>query len=397
VLLNDITGRRFRWNPLYSFQTIDHWTGSDPAIPADVANNPEVAAILSPASSKLSTQLAGAKIAMLREALSTPTRLSDQLLSSFSQSADCNALLAVLVLDQVIEIESDEGFLSGPDAHGAVFGARSLPAPDDVLSRLSIAGVKYGQEIGLDDPIRLSVRLYCFNRAPASPVWKSKLSSPDRVLEFLGLGANGVNRERLDGHWIRSEGEHALAGWSSWRFKNARVRSRESLGYKLYVSPRCEYLPEALGVTIEALTEIEAPRFKIGCDIFGVLRPDKLVAYFSHRAAMMEAGRRILAQLSTMPAHGVPFTCGMDPSGLVSWGMDPPEHARPFRWNGKSWRFWVTERLATALIAASRHDSKVIEPWEFALDRVCLDGIDTRMWGPYPGLWQDTGARGLRD
>jgi len=87
----------------------------------------------------------------------------------------------------------------------------------------------------------------------------------------------------------------------------------------------------------------------------------------------------------------------MDAGGMVSWGMDPPEHARPFRWNGQSWRFWVTERLATALIAASGRNSSGIEPWQFALDRVRLDGIDTRMWGPDPGLWQNAAARGHRD
>jgi hypothetical protein len=392
VFLNYIIGRRFRWNPLYSFQQIDHRTASESGIPADVADNSEVVAILRPASPKLNTQLAGAKIALLREALSTPGRLADQLISTISQSADCNALLAALVLDQVIEIESDGGFLSGPDAHGAVFGARSLPAPDDVLARLSIAAVKYGQDLHLDDPIRLSVRLYCFNRAPASPHWKFKLSLPNRVLEFLGLGMDGVNREKLGAHWICAEGEHALAGWSLWRFKKAQARSRKSLGYKLYISPRSEYLPEALGVAIEVLTEMEAPSFKVGCDIFGVLRPDKLVAYFFHRADILEAGRRISARLSAMPAQGVPFTCAMDSSGMVSWGKDPPEHARPFRWNGKSWRFWVTERLATALITASRHGSNEIEPWKFAVDRVRLDGIDTRMWRPYPGLWQGTTA-----
>lgn len=388
--LNDITGRRFRWNPLYSFQPIDNWRASESR--TGIPHNADVVAVLNPASPKLDTQLAGAKIAMLHEALARPALLPNRLISTFSQAADCNAMLAVLVLDQVIQIESDEGFLSGADAHGAVFGARSVPLPNDVPGRLSIAGVKYGQNIRLPDPIRLSARLYCYNRAPASPRWKGKLSSPDRVLAFLGLGANGVNRDRLRAHWICGEGEHTVAGWSFWRFKT-RARLPEALGYKLYVSPGSEHLPEALGVVIEVLTEIQAPAFKVGSDIFGVLRPDKLVAYFSHSADMLEAGGRISAKLSAMPAQGVPFTRSLDPTGMVSWGMDPPAQARPFPWSGKSWRFWVTERLATALIAASRQDSGRIEPWRFALDRAFLDGIDTQSWGPCPGLWQGTAAR----
>lgn len=391
--LNDITGRTFRWNPLYSFQPIDNWRASESR--TGIPHNAEVVAVLTPASPKLDTQLAGAKIALLHQALAGPALLPDRLISTFSQAADCNAMLAVLVLDQVIQIESDEGFLSGPDAHGAVFGARSSSLPNDVPGRLSIAALKYGQTIRVQDPIRLSARLYCYNREPASPRWKSKLSSPDGVLVFLGLGTNGINRDRLNAHWICGEREHTVGGWSFWRLKT-RTR-REALGYKLYVSPQSEHMPEALGVVIEVLTELDAPAFKVGSDIFGVLRPDKLVAYFCHRADMLEAAGRISAKLSAMPAQGVPFTCSLDPTGMVSWGMAPPAQARPFPWSGKSWRFWVTERLATALIAASRQGSGRIEPWEFALHRAFLDGIDTQKWGPSPGLWQDTAARDRRD
>src|SRR5207248_2006408 len=89
-----------------------------------------------------------------------------------------------------------------------------------------------------------------------------------------------------------------------------------------------------------------------------------------------------------MPAHGVPFTAQIDAKGLLSWGMDPPHSEHLLPWQGPSWRYWITDRLAGALISANRTNAREVKPWQFALERLQLEGIDTTTWLPSASLWE---------
>jgi hypothetical protein len=84
--------------------------------------------------------------------------------------------------------------------------------------------------------------------------------------------------------------------------------------------------------------------------------------------------------------HGVPFTAAIAADGMLSWGTDPPGNRSGT--GGGSWRSWVTGRLADYLAAARPTPSEgvPVEPWQIALERIRLDGVDTDTWVPRPGV-----------
>jgi hypothetical protein len=160
--------------------------------------------------------------------------------------------------------------------------------------------------------------------------------------------------------------------------------------HKLYVSPGLDALPEVFETVVESLTELSVAEFKIGRSLEGVLRADKLVAYFSSFEALARAAARLRSRLAGCPAQGVPFTAPIDEAGLLSWGLDPPARRGEAAWTGReSWRLWVTRRLGAALVAATQDERPEIEAWRFALDRVRFEGFDTRSWTPSERIWRD--------
>jgi hypothetical protein len=86
-----------------------------------------------------------------------------------------------------------------------------------------------------------------------------------------------------------------------------------------------------------------------------------------------------------MPAQAVPFTAGIDDDGLLSWGVDPPRSELLSSWQGTSWRRWITDTLAVALVAARAGGAR--ELLRFALQRITLDGVDVNSWTPDGIAW----------
>jgi hypothetical protein len=132
---------------------------------------------------------------------------------------------------------------------------------------------------------------------------------------------------------------------------------------------------------VEAFTDCGAQAFKVGNDVYGLLRPDKFVAYFADFDRLIEAAARILSALNDCPAHGVPFTGDLGGDGLLSWGTDPAAGQPGLPWEDRgSWRLWVAGHLAAALVAARRREG--IQPWRFALARLAVAGVDPDTWTP---------------
>jgi len=145
---------------------------------------------------------------------------------------------------------------------------------------------------------------------------------------------------------------------------------------------------------LEALTAARATQFKVGADASGLLRPDKIVAYFPSYERLAAAADAVLARLDGAPAQGVPFTAEIGGGGLLSWGVDPPDDVRSVLGGSReSWRVWVAHRLAWALLTARNTaidpQEHSLEPWRFALERVRLEGIDTATWTPSAALWKE--------
>jgi hypothetical protein len=97
--------------------------------------------------------------------------------------------------------------------------------------------------------------------------------------------------------------------------------------------------------------------------------------------------------LEDCPAHGVPFTASVTTDGLLSWGADPPVLPST-NGTGTSWRMWVTEQLAGYIEVARNTERGELEPWQFALERLRLSGIDTDTWIPASGMWPEALATG---
>jgi hypothetical protein len=231
------------------------------------------------------------------------------------------------VLDRVLEIEVDGRFVSGSAAVDVL--APSVDA--DGIDTLSMAALRAVAALPIDDTVALARRLYGYNRLPRTP------------------------RHR----WTESGGE----AWITWSGPGYAAPPERI--FKLYVSPVVNDVPAA----VDAAKAVTGPHGgKLGAGPYGLLRPDKLVLYYASFDALYNAASRLMSALDGVRPHGVPFTAPLAGEGLLSWGIDPPVG---------SWRSWITDRLAAAMIVA-RVDR--VDPVSFALRRIAALGVDPRTW-----------------
>jgi hypothetical protein len=146
---------------------------------------------------------------------------------------------------------------------------------------------------------------------------------------------------------------------------------------------------DAFQAAASAAADVGAVALKAGRDVYGMLRPDKIVAYFRNREAMQAAADRLAVELSECPQHGVPFTAELSGCGLLSWGIDPPRREQFLPWQEReSWRLWITNRLASALVIANARAASPKNAVQFALERLRLEGVDVGTWTASETVWQ---------
>ncbi len=393
----EILGRAFRANPAFELVLYDRLSPEERTALADLRKDPDFYGILRPleGAAALGVKSIDRETALLILTLREPgplpsymeTLLGEGLLRTVSR----------LVADGILEVEHAGGFVFGAAAlplfsdrtgagSGSGGGGEAVGNNRNRLSDISIAALRYGQDLDVDDALVLSYRLYGFNRRPLTPRWKARLPDGAAVQDWLGIGHNGRWRQALDRGWEPTGG--STEWWLSWRSR-AQVDGLTGTGatWKLYVSPAPEALPEAFGAILDALTAARAPQFKVGADAWGILRADKIVSYFPSFERLAAAADAIASRLSGLPAQGVPFTSEIGGGGLLSWGVDPPREDSPSG-AGESWRLWLTHRLARALLSAKASATATGDPWRFALERVRLEGVDTDTWTPSAVLWK---------
>lgn len=380
--LKNIVDSTFRASPDYELLSFERLAPGEQARLADLREDPDLYGILKPRGGRArNLQSVGQDTALLLLTLQSPGPLPAYVRRRFGE--DCNAAVARLVLDGVLEVRVGPAFVGGAEAWPVLHDGPSAEA-EGPLGRLSIDALRYGAALGDVTAREVALRLYVFNSLPLTPRWAREVST---VSAFLGLEGGGRVRRRLDASWVSvSEGDQA-SGWWSWRHRGAvRAPSAEGWTWKLYVSPRMEALPEAFETAVRVFGESRTPVFKVGSTVRDLLRPDKLVAYFADRDDMERVGALLQRALSGLPAHGVPFTSDVAGEALVSFGADPPmdlERGTVPWLRGESWRLHVVHRLAAALLLARRSsDAGAVAPWRFAMDRVRLEGIDPTRWLP---------------
>jgi hypothetical protein len=377
----DFLGRELRANPAYELALWDRLAPEERFALEGLHGDPDFYGVLRPrdSSAGLSVKAVDRETALLfltlREAGPLPAYVRSVL------GVETDRTLGRLVADGVLEVESGSSFVSGPAAFTGAAGGRQAGGR---LARLSVAALRYGQALAIDDPLRLSLRLYGYNRRALSPRWQRRLPSAAAVQEHLGIGPKGPNRRLLGRIWSASPHSET---WLSWQSRSPEPPVSQGATYKLYVSPAPEALASGFGAILEAFAAVRAPQFKIGAGAAGLLRADKIVAYFPSFDRLAGAADAIAGRLAGIPAQGVPFTSEIASDGLLSWGMDPPARGS---WSGReSWRLWLTHRLARALLAARSSAGEGYEPWRFALERLSLEGIDTETWTPGARLWKE--------
>jgi hypothetical protein len=374
-----LTGRRFRLNPAYQLIEAADLDEVDRLRFGMTRVDSELPCLLVPATGGLSVKAVCRATARFLAGMHSPRPVPPDVVAEVA-AGDKSVLR--LLLDGTLEVDSGEGFVSGPAAVELLELAAPPASQGTRLGALSLQALQYGQALPLDSGPHLSARMYFYNRMPVTPEWTSRLRLETDCQAYTGFGPGTVLRARLDREWIPAP---AHPGWLCWRRRGALQTPSP---FKLYISPCIEDLPFTFRVALDAFAELAVPCFKIGRDLPGLLRPDKFIAYLPSHAALEALAATLRRRLGRARAHGTPFSAEIDPEGLLSWGMDPPREAQLSSWQGTSWRRWVTDCLALALIAA-RHSPPphTIAPWRFALQRLALEGVNTQTWAPQDIGW----------
>jgi hypothetical protein len=283
-----------------------------------------------------------------------------------------------LVLDDILQIETESGFLGGCAALALFPELRNDQTPIGPLQRLSEDALRYAGSLRIADPDTLAERLYAYGTEPTNVARTPPLLRSSNLAETLTMSSGELARA-IKPVW---HGPRHYRPRSWWTFSTRAYRpAPDSLRHKLYVSPAIDVLGRAMAIAIPVLKRCFCTAFKIGGTPLQLLRPDKFVTYFADEPSMRHAASNLAIALKAIPAQGVPFTAAVDDAAIVSWGIDPPADTQPLSWQARdSWRTLVTRRLAWYLVAARDTATPSVTAWEFARTRLRLDGVDTIYW-----------------
>lgn len=232
------------------------------------------------------------------------------------------------------------------------------------IAALSSQALRLAAELPGEEPARLARWLYRFGTTPRTPEAERDFGPGDDAMAVLGLTPGGPARIRLEAAYEAT----TYPGWIGF----ARGTGLPA-ACKLYVSPAPAALADAFPSIATVLDRMEVRAFKVGRGLGGLLRPDKIVAYFADRGHLAATAAALARALPGCPAQGVPFTAALAEDGLLSWGIDPPPGSE-----AASWRAWVTRRIAAALFAArpARGEAAVAA----ARRDLVATGIDPDAW-----------------
>jgi hypothetical protein len=372
---------RLRSNPRLSLIPYDRLQAPAVKVFESLSEDPEFFGILAPPEdSVLPVKSVSRDAALLFLALREPACLPHLLNGLFG--ADAGERLRSLILDGVFEIELSGQFLSGAAAL-AQLGHREGSARTSHLTRLSTDAIAYAAALELLTVQQVAARLYLFNSAPGTPAVRRRFGNDDRPFALPNDGSEAA-------HLLRSlwRSETTADGWLVWSSSASACRP----AYKLYISPTLEQLPRIFELAIEAFAKSRCTLFKLGEGASGLLRPDKLVAYFSTLDYLQQAADQIRTAATGAVAQGVPFTAPIDAEGLLSWGMDPPHFQQVLAWQRhQSWRQWLTERVAVYVLAAKEAG---VDVDSFVRNRIDLDGVDPSTWNPDLAIWRGPAGGG---
>lgn len=386
-----LCGRTFRANPDYEFVRLDQLPAPEQELLSALRGDPNFFGLIRHRlAAGLTAKAVCRETADLFKLLQEPGPLP----GSVAGESELETTLNLLVCDGVLQIARGLEWVCGP----AAFDADQLPALEEnrqALCALSLQAIHHAASLETADSADLSYHLYRYNTLPLTPQWLRRIPHGAALEEYLQIQVGGGCRRDLDQDWARVPPEAERDAWLAWNSRMVPAMRNGSIGYKLYLSPLPAHMQVAFRVWLPAITAAGAHHFKIGSNVRGLLRPDKMVAYFDQWPRLEEAACSIAKELSGCPSQGVPFTTELDSGALISWGSDPPPETTVPEWlRRQSWRQWICYRLGSALAVAKREKSARIPNWRFALERLRLEGVDITTWAPVSTFWQSKSAAG---
>ncbi len=371
----------YRANPGYDLVRLDKAIPSELRL-LDGSDGEALYGVLRPrpGSPELAVRVAAPDTALLFLGLAEPGALPAYVRSQLKD--DLEPTIGRLLLDGVLQIARDGNFVSGPATVELL--SESAPAGGrGRIGELSVAALQYGGRLGDALPLEvIAARLYLFGCRPISPRLRAQFGDPGALWAYLGSRRPTGPHPPLTSGWR----EVLAPGWRAWNRR--RPGNDDGKRFKLYVSPAVTALPHAFGVVAETLDrEPGVLGLKVGRDIFGVSRPDKIVAYFARLEDLQRCGAQLRETLAGCPAHGVPFTAAVTEDGLLSWGADPSPSASAA--GARSWRQWLAQRMAELLVDGQRAEVAGVPAWRYVLHRLRLSGVDTDTWIPSGTLWDE--------
>lgn len=235
------------------------------------------------------------------------------------------------------------------------------------ISQLSSRALSLAAALPTTETAKIARWLYQYGSLPRGPTIDLDFGPGDDPMAVLGLTPGGTARRKLEATYEAT----TYPGWLSFSLTLTPVLIQAAC--KLYVSPRPEALAMAFPIIAETFVEMKVRSFKVGRGIEGLLRPDKIIAYFDTRSDLDAVVNTLCERLDGCPAQGVPFTAEAGLDGLLSWGIDPPLNTEAL-----SWRSWITKRLAHEIVKVRPSAANLAVA--AALSGVTALGVNTAQW-----------------
>ena len=376
TLAADLRQRIFRTNPDYELVRFDQLTAEENNRLGDLRKDPNFCGIIRPRTATgLTVKAVCDETARLLNFLSEPAPLP-----RFALGDVASELIVNLVYDGILQVAEGAEWICGPAVCRADMPGEAGEEAG-VLANLSLQAIRHAAALETADAKELSSCLFRYNTLPVTPRWLQRIPDREALEQYLQIEPGGSSRRELDRSWARVSPEAERGVWMAWNSRSVPAPDKDLRGYKLYSSPHPSHLRESFRAWLHAIIEAGAYHFKIGGDVRGLLRADKMVAYFADWTALKESASLIAREIAGCPAQGVPFTAELDAGALLSWGSDPLEEDMVPDWlKRQSWRQWICFRLGSALAIAKREKSSAMPAWQFALQRLRLEGIDVATW-----------------
>ena len=248
--------------------------------------------------------------------------------------------------------------------------------PAGRLAALSHRALRYAAALQVPDATYLTGRLYRYHSLPATTALRRRLPGPEAVARALDADRSGRAAPPLQRGEDRVMFDAGPAIWRTWDHPDRGDPASSGWRPKLYVSPMLEGLGESVRALLDLFHHAHGPySVKAGRDLPGILRPDKLVAYFHTTDDLFESAASLRRTLSGLRVHGVPFSAQLDDDGLLSWGADPPSSV-----DGPSWRALIANAAAATMATALEEGDP--DPVQAGLDGIARVGVDVGDWTP---------------